>query len=187
MSTFEIFDKPPKENLSGTEGVLLQNGSKASPGPYVHAASGDLLKRYHAAIYVFEGVASQTLVTPGTWYQLTQFTTDGLQNNAVADAANDKIELTNKGRYVVPWNCSFDGDHGVQYALGLYWNGTLQGSGKDLVKCVAGNFVKAGSTGIIAATTAGLDLELWARADTANASIAVKAAELAAYQMFFIA
>lgn len=181
MSTFEIGDKPPKENLDGTELFLASDG-----GPLKSVASGDVLKRYHAGIYVHEGVGTQTLTTPGTWYKVTQFTTNGLQSNAVSDQANNLVELTKKGRYACPWNCTFDGDHGVEYQFGLFWNGVLQGSGKDLVKVVAGDFAKAGSLGIIAATTAGLDLELYARADTASAGLSVKAAELAAFQIFFI-
>lgn len=64
-----------------------------------------------AEIYVADASASQTIATGATYTKSTAFTTNGQSSNCTADVTNDKITITQTGRYRV--SGSFSGTSGT--------------------------------------------------------------------------
>jgi hypothetical protein len=60
----------------------------------------------YAEIYYSDASTAQSIPTGTTYTKWTAFTTDGESNNCTADAANDKITITEAGTYFVQGNFS---------------------------------------------------------------------------------
>jgi hypothetical protein len=60
----------------------------------------------YAEIYYADASTAQSIPTGTTYTKWTAFTTDGESNNCTADAANDKITITEAGTYFVQGNFS---------------------------------------------------------------------------------
>ncbi len=119
-----------------------------------------------AQIYVTGGTGSQTLVA-STWTKITQFTVNGESLRCTADQTNNRVTVTETGKYRVFFQASFESDTGnTTFDLQIRWNAAQQnqihcqrkiGSGGDVGSCSA--------EGYIDVTVASTDVELWVLAD----------------------
>jgi hypothetical protein len=82
----------------------------------------------YAEIYYADASTAQSIPTGTTYTKWTAFTTDGESNNCTADAANDKITITEAGVYAVQGNFSSScGTNGVIVSTALFLGNTEVG------------------------------------------------------------
>jgi hypothetical protein len=123
-----------------------------------------------AEIYVADNATSQSIPTGATYTKVTAFDTNGQSANCTADQANDKITITQTGRYRVEGSFSFNsGTANVVWRGAAFLNGTEQSQvhfkRKTATASDAGN---AGFTGFIDVTTVPWDLDFRVRHDNAG-------------------
>jgi hypothetical protein len=120
-----------------------------------------------AEIYVADASAQQLIPTGVTYTKSTAFTTDGQSSNCTADAANDKITITQTGRYRVSGSCSaVSGTANVIWRGAAFLNGVEQ-SQVHWKRKMATNTDAADMsfTGFIDVTSVPWDLDLRLRHD----------------------
>jgi len=138
------------------------------------------ISRY-AEIYVQGGAVSQAITTGGTYEKFIGFTTDAASNGMTAAAASDKITVTQAGHYEVKFQISFSGTNSSTVDFRINWNGVAQnqlhckrklGTGGDVGSC--------SMVGIIDATAATTDIEVWFTTDGNGDNIVAVDAQLTA-------
>lgn len=85
-------------NLSLTS--LTSTGNITSTGGYVNQQG------IFAEIYVADASTAQSIATGATYTKSTAFTTNGQSSNCVAGSTDDRITITQTGRYRVSGSCS---------------------------------------------------------------------------------
>lgn len=146
----------------------------------------DLTDRDHAQIYVTGGATPQTITTGGTYEKFVGFTTDGPAKGAVAAAASDKITLTKAGVYLVQIQISFQGTNNAVVNVRARWNGVDQDQihlRRKLGDGGGGDIGSASCVGLLDATVAGVDLELWFTTDGNGDDITALEAQLVAIRI----
>jgi hypothetical protein len=106
----------------------------AGPGLVIDYSTGDATfedrveeEGTFASIYVHDSSVAITVATGPTYVKMTQFTTDGESSNCTANATNDKITITEPGRYLVNGAFSFKADTANVNVLGVaFLNGVEQ-------------------------------------------------------------
>jgi len=135
----------------------------------------------YAEIYVQGGAVSQAITTGGTYEKFIGFTTDAASNGMTAAAASDKITVTQAGHYEVKFQISFSGTNSSTVDFRINWNGVAQnqlhckrklGTGGDVGSCSI--------VGIIDATAATTDIEVWFTTDGTGDNIVAVDAQLTA-------
>jgi hypothetical protein len=131
---------------------------------------GEQLKNIFGEIYVADASTAQSIPTGATYTKITAFTTNGQSANTTPDAANDKIIITQTGKYRVEGSFSFtSGTANVVFRGAAFLNGVEQSQvhfkRKVAVAADAGN---AGFTGFIDVTTVPWDLDFRVRHDNAG-------------------
>lgn len=125
----------------------------------------DVNRWAYGGVSVTAGAGTQTL-SAATWTKITQFTAEDAGLNVTASHSNDKITLTDAGRYEVAVSCSFVGA-ADEYRLAVYWNSAIV-----LVPAIQtipdANEHHVGFTIPLNATLAAKDVELYAYAVAGN-------------------
>lgn len=106
-----------------------------------------------------------TLTTQSTWYQFTNFNTEGLSNNVTVSTTESHIEIPATGVYRCHFGVSFSGTANSNIEMELKKNnGTTDISNVHIERKLgaAGDIGTGAQTGIVS-LTAGDTLELWAR------------------------
>jgi hypothetical protein len=89
-------------------------------------------------IYVADNSTAQTIGTGSTYTKLTAFETDGQSSNVTTDADNDKITITETGRYKVTLVMNGNSDTAnVQFDGAIHLGGTIQNNIKCYTEFVA--------------------------------------------------
>lgn len=132
---------PPEEGLPGEESMALEA---------------------YGQIYSASAGSSQTIGTAGVFELMDQFLANGLALGTVPDAAGDRIVLNTMGVWLVFFQLSFGGTNSSTHDLQVRWNGSLQ----PQVKCGrrlggGGDIGSVSAVGLIDATVAARDLELY--------------------------
>ena len=124
-----------------------------------------------AEIYVADGSTAQSIATGATYTKLDGFATDGVQRNATAASATDKITITNTGIYKV--TASINGSSGganITFKYSVFLNGVEQDQCHSHRKYAgAGDNGSSAITCFIDSTTADWDIDLRARHDDGGA------------------
>jgi hypothetical protein len=186
--------------LEGTEmvrvanavGVRIESGITGDPANLFHVESAvrtallvedatgivEYNSRF-AQIYVEGASAAQAITTGGTYEKFTGFVTNGDADGATADAANDKITLTDPGYYLVTFQVSYSGTANSTWDFQSRWNGNVQAQLHCTRKLGAGGDVGSCSfCGIIDATSGSTDLEVWMTSDSNGDSMTAQDAQL---------
>jgi len=138
-----------------------------------------MVKAY-GSIYVIDGSGSQALLAD-TWTKVTQFVTNGLSKNTTPDHTNDRVRITNAGKYRVWFSCSFTTPSATKTMdLAVYWNGSPTPARAYVATADDGRAICAFAQDIIDVTSGTTDAELWVRSNGATATFDVKQAQLGA-------
>ena len=82
-------------------------------------------KSSFADILVIGNVTAQAIANGATYVKLTHYDTNGESSNCTADAANDKITITKKGRYrITASSTSYTANAGVTFTFRIFAGGT---------------------------------------------------------------
>jgi len=164
-------------NTTGNVGI-----KQASDATHALAVTGlTSIDIRYAEIYVQGGAVSQAITTGGTYEKFIGFTTDAASNGMTAAAASDKITVTQAGHYDVKFQISFSGTNSSTVDFRINWNGVAQnqlhckrklGTGGDVGSCSI--------VGIIDATAATTDIEVWFTTDGTGDNIVAVDAQLTA-------
>lgn len=137
----------------------------------------------HGQIYLHSGVTPQVIAVGGTLEKFTGFTTDGDAHGLAADAANDKITITRTGIYVVHFDCTYDGTNNTIATFRAKWNGVEQNHLMWSQK-IPGGDVSAGTfAGLLSATVAAQDLEIWFTLTSNGHSVTAQHASLTVFRI----
>lgn len=121
----------------------------------------------YAEIYLADGSTAQTIATGAGYTKITAFATNGESNNCTADVANDKITITEVGKYKV--NLTLNGaidTANTQFDGAVFMNGSIQNNIKCYNEFIAANKnCSAHICGIIDVTTANWDVDFRVRHD----------------------
>ena len=102
--------------------------------------------------------------------------------NIVPDYLNDKITINHIGTFFVGLQCSFSGSNNAVVEACVYLNGVRQESVRFRRKLGTGGDVgSASAIGIISVTGTGVDLELYARADSGTPNFKLESGQLWIY------
>ena len=99
VGNIDLYDTAILKIYDGSEidGDITQDGVTTVISDYRSA---------YAEIYYSDASTAQSIPTGTTYTKWTAFTNDGEENNCTADAANDKITITEAGVYAVQGNFS---------------------------------------------------------------------------------
>ena len=140
--------------------------------------------RAYGEIYVTGGASGQAAAVADTDYKINQFASDGLSSGVTVSASNDKITLTNAGIYWVGLSCSFSGTASKEFLVTVYWNGVAQHIKFRRKLGGGGDFGVAALHGIINATSAAKDVEVYFRCvGSTAAAFTMSEASLVVFRM----
>lgn len=150
--------------------ATLPNDNLNLRDPFVFDGEGSGL--VFAGIFVKESVATIAVDSDNADTIVTQFTTNGLSNNCTPDAANDKITITKRGKYLVLWNLVADLDVGVSVdvKVSAYLGGVIT----DVhMHCLVAAIAKSAmsSSGFVDVTAVPADLDLRANISSPTARV----------------
>lgn len=108
-------------------------GKSLSTNDYTTAEKNKLAGLFlpaYASIYVDNGNTAQSIPTGATYTKVTAYTTNGQSaKNCTADAANDKITITQAGVYSVTYTASYTADvNNVTFRGAVFLGGVEQGN-----------------------------------------------------------
>lgn len=107
-------------------------GKQLSTEDYTTAEKNKLAGLFlpaYASIYVDNGNTAQSIPTGATYTKVTAYTTNGQSANCTADAANDKITITQAGVYSVTYTASYTADtNNVTFRGAVFLDGVEQGN-----------------------------------------------------------
>ena len=134
---------------------------------------------HFAEIYVEDGSASQTLTDQNTWYQLTQFDTNGSSNGCTPDHTNDHIIVHITGKFICNLAMAFSGSNSSQYEIKIKRNnGTVETGNLSTERMLgAGGDIGSVSISGIASLTKDDTVEVWVRC-TSGASKTISAVDV---------
>jgi len=145
---------------------LILSVNAFAAGPWSNPWGGGGISSTYGSIYVADGSTAQSIPTGATYTKLTGFTTNGLSSNATADAANDKITLTEPGVYMATISTSSSaGTSGVEFKCAGFLNGVEQGQIHFERKFPINDVGAAPMSGLIDVTTAPWDFDVRCKHD----------------------
>jgi len=126
---------------------------------------------------------SQTLSTG--WTKLTQFDSNGESQGVTVDATNNKITLDTAGKYLTVVQLSFSGTGSVTWNLAVYWNGSIvAGACAERKLGTGGDVGSVSILGIVDASSAGNDIEVYVNPDGSSKDIVITHAQLTVHRLY---
>jgi len=124
----------------------------------------------YGGVHVHDGSTSQNIATGATYVKMTAFADNEPSSNVTSDATNDKITITQTGRYRVEGSFSFSSDTSNVVFFGSPFLNAVEQDNIHFNRKVAtaGDVGNAGFTGIIDVTRVPVDLDFRMRHDNAG-------------------
>ena len=133
----------------------------------------------YGEIYVVGNSSGQTTnATGGVYDKITQFASNGVSRNCTNSAASDQITVTNAGKYIAHFECSFSGTLNSEMRLRLAIDGTTQAKSSTVRKLGTGGDVGSASIHCILDLTAGQIVTAYVASDGASDSFVMQSGNL---------
>lgn len=129
----------------------------------------------YAELSSLSNTTATTLTTQNTWYQFTEFTTEGLTSGVTASITSSDITIPNTGTYRAHFGASFSGTANAVIEMELQKNNgatALENVHVERKLGAGGDIGTVAQTGLIS-LTAEDTLELWVRCTSGNSAEAI--------------